>query len=412
LELLRHVAADYPTTRAIVLTGYGSIQSAVEATKLGADNYISKPIVIDEFLQAVRSTLQRGQPVRATPATTNEVSTLAALTHLLAQPSLTLERLVEGSAEIVSTMLAAHVCLSIVDLGTGREIARAEQGPPGAAPQANPSIALPAHDPERHAGHALNVALVPSSSHGHTGSLRVWRSPEAPPFSAEEARTVPLAADQISIALGNVLAGHSLDLTLRELRELSLQTARALVRAVEMRDRYTAGHSARVSRYAVALARALGIDEAEVETLRVAALLHDVGKIGISDLLLNKPGPLTPAERQRIEEHPAMGCQIIAGVQSLAPALPLILHHQERYDGLGYPRQLAREQIPLCARILAVADSFEAMTATRAYREGRTVGEALQILSAGSGQQWDPVVVAAWQQIVARVLTPDSSGDR
>jgi putative nucleotidyltransferase with HDIG domain len=233
----------------------------------------------------------------------------------------------------------------------------------------------------------------------------VWRSPAAPPFTAEEARTVPLVADQISIALGNVLAGHSLDLTLRELRELSLQAVGSLVRAVEMRDRYTAGHSVRVSRYAVALARTLGVDEGDIETLRVAALLHDVGKIGISDLLLNKPGPLTPAERQQIEEHPAMGCQIIAGVQSLTPVLPLILHHQEHYDGLGYPQRLAREQIPYGARILAVADSFEAMTATRAYREGRSVAEALRILSAGAGQQWDPVMVAAWQQIVARLLS-------
>ncbi len=403
LQLLRRIATEFPTSRAIVLTGYGSIQSAVEATKLGADNYISKPIVFDEFLQAVRATLERGQPVRPTPSPTHEVSTLAALTRLLAQPSLSLEQLAQGSVEIVSSMLSARACMSVVDLSTGREIVRAEHGVADGPTQHAPQFS--AATDQGDAGHAVHVALVPPTSHGHAGSLQVWRSPTAPPFTAEEARTVPLVADQISIALGNVLAGHSLDLTLRELRELSLQTVRALVRAVEMRDRHTAGHSVRVSRYAVALARALGVDEADVETLRVAALLHDVGKIGISDLLLNKPGPLTPAERQQIEEHPAMGCQIIAGVQSLTPVLPLILHHQEHYDGLGYPQRLAREQIPYGARILAVADSFEAMTATRAYRAGRSVAEALQILSAGAGQQWDPVMVAAWQQIVARLLS-------
>jgi putative nucleotidyltransferase with HDIG domain len=175
-----------------------------------------------------------------------------------------------------------------------------------------------------------------------------------------------------------------------------------------MRDRYTAGHSARVSRYAVALARSLGLDPAQIENIRVAALLHDVGKIGISDLLLNKPGPLTPAERARIEEHPALGCQIVAGVQSLAPSIPLIMHHQESYDGLGYPAGLAGEQIPHEARILAVADSFEAITATRAYRLGRPVAEALEILVAGSGQQWDPLLVARWRRVVDRVLAqPD-----
>ena len=409
LQLLRQIAIEFPAVRAIVLTGYGSIQSAVEATKLGADNYISKPIVFDEFLAAVRTTLERGRSLRPVLSATHEVSTLAALTRLLAQPSLSLEQLAEGSVEIVSSMLSAQACLSVTDLASGREIVRAGRGPEGAMPRPGAHGLVASQN--GNAFPSLSVALTPPTSPSYIGSLQVWRPPASPPFTAEETRIVPLAADQISIALGNVLAGHSLDLTLRELRESSLQTVRALVRAVEMRGRYTAGHSARVSRYAVALARALGVDESEVETLRVAALLHDVGKIGISDLILNKPGPLAPPERRQIEEHPAMGCQIIAGVQSLAPALPLILHHQEHYDGLGYPHRLSREQIPYGARILAVADSFEAMTATRAYREGRSIAEALQILSAGAGQQWDPIMVAAWQQIVARIPNAASRSD-
>jgi putative nucleotidyltransferase with HDIG domain len=409
LELLRRVAKRHPSTRGIVLTGYGSIQSAVEATKLGADNYITKPIAIDEFLRTVRSTLQRGRPLRGRPEPSPEVSSLAALTRLLAQPSLDLPEMVQGSVEIVASMLRGQARLRVLDAKTGTEMASAQTDdfPPLALlVPAAPVISSP-HLQSEASGRLLTATLAPSRGYG--GALQAARPPEAPPFAKDEAQLLLLAANQLSIALENLLAGHSLALTLRELRELSLQTVHALVRAVEMRDRYTAGHSARVSRYAVALAGSLGLDAAEVENVRVAALLHDVGKVGISDLLLNKPGPLTPTERAQIEEHPALGCQIVGAVQSLSAAVPLIMHHQEHYDGQGYPAQLAGDQIPHGARILAVADSFEAITATRAYRQGRSPAEALEILRAGSGQQWDPLLVARWQQIVDRVLSSADS---
>ncbi len=408
LELLRRVADRYPATKGIVLTGYGSIQGAVEATKLGADNYITKPVIMDDLLRVVRTTLQRGQSLRSTPAQALEVSTLAALTRLLAQPSLEMEQLAGGSVDVVASMLGGHASLVVNEAGTGREIARATRGgPPGAAEL----LTVSGSGPRTSGGHVLRAALVPGGRGRHSGCLEVWRPAEAPPFSREEASLLQLAADQIAIALDNLLTGHSLDVTLRELREASLQTVRALVRAVEMRDRYTAGHAARVSRYAVALARSLRFDASEVENLRIAALLHDVGKVGISDLLLNKPGPLTSAERAIIEQHPQMGCQIIMGVESLGAALPLVLHHHERYDGLGYPDRLAGEQVPHGARILAVADSFEAMTADRAYRRARSVEEALAILSEGASQEWDPLLVARWRQIAGRTLVAKEPDD-
>jgi len=406
LELLRRVADRYPATRGIVLTGYGSIQSAVEATKLGADNYLTKPIVIEEFLQTVCTTLQQGQALRARSSLAQEVSAVAALTRLLAEPPPHLQQLVKSSVDVVASVLHGCARLTVVGPETAQEIASAQAGDPQSTP--DPAFTQRAHgEPPRQAGHILTASLGPS--HGYAGSLQVSRPSDAPPFSEEEAQLLQLAVNQLSIAVENLFAGRYLAVTLRELRELSLQTVRALVRAVEMRDRYTAGHSARVSRYAVALARSLGLDPADVENVRVAALLHDVGKVGISDLLLNKPGPLSPAERARIEEHPALGCQIVGGVQSLATSVPLIMRHQERYDGQGYPGQLAGEQIPYGARILAIADSFEAITADRAYRRGRSVAEALAILGAGSGQQWDALLVARWRQIIDRVLKPPES---
>ncbi len=184
----------------------------------------------------------------------------------------------------------------------------------------------------------------------------------------------------------------------------TLQTVYALVRAAELRDPYTGGHSARVARFAVALGSSAGLAPAEIENLRLAALLHDVGKVGISDNILNKPGPLTTVEWARVRQHPAMGCRIVEVVEALAPTLPLILHHQERYDGHGYPAQLAGAAIPLGARILAVADAFEALTADRAYRCGQPSAVALSTLAAGAGHQWDPDIVSRWQHIVARAL--------
>lgn len=398
LALLRQIGERHPGIRGIILTGYGTIQSAVEATKLGADNYITKPVVIDELVRAVRTALRDGQALRDRTATISEVSAIAALTRLLAQPAPDLHQVVQDSVDLLAPALRASARLSIVDLLSGREIASAQaEGAPELLGHHHAQPGGP-----RAGQHILNVSLEPNLGCG--GQLTAWRPPDAAPFTAADAQFLQLVASQLSIALRGALVSSSPSLTRWELRELSLQTVHALVRAVEMRDRYTAGHSARVSRYAVALARSLGLTAAEVENIRMAALLHDVGKIGISDLLLNKPGPLTPAERARIQEHPALGCQIVAGVQSLNLSIPLIMHHQESYDGQGYPAGLAGEQIPYEARILAIADSFEAITATRAYRQGRSAAEALEILSAGSGRQWDPLLVARWRQIVDRVL--------
>jgi len=403
LDLLRRVAECRPLTKGIVLTGFGSIESAVEATKLGADNYLTKPIVIDELLRTVRHTLERGQPLRAAAGTALEVTALAALTRVLVHPTADLQQTAQGAADVVSSMLRAQTRLRIISGQTGQEALRAEGG--GRSSFQDDSGA--AHGPGTY---ALTAVLLTASRHGYTGLIEASRTLEALPFSKEEAQLLQVAANQISIALDNSLTGRSLASTQRELRQVSLQTVQALVRAVEMRDRYTAGHSARVARYAVALAKSLDLAANEIENLRIAALLHDVGKVGISDLLLNKPGPLTPEEWAIIQQHPAMGCRIVEGVQSLSPSVPLIMHHQERYDGLGYPDGLRGEQIPYGARILAIADSFEAITATRAYRRGRSTDEAVAILNAGAGEQWDALMVSRWRQIVSSILA-EQAGD-
>lgn len=176
----------------------------------------------------------------------------------------------------------------------------------------------------------------------------------------------------------------------------------ALVAAVDARDQITGGHSKNVTAYAVVMARAIGLADHDVDAIRAAALLHDVGKIGITDRVLIKNGALTPEERALIESHPAVGESLARRSLNLSGALPGILYHHERYDGKGYPTGLSGEDIPISARIIAIADAYDAMISHRHYRTppGRT--RALRELELGAGQQWDPELVRAFLKLEAQ----------
>jgi diguanylate cyclase (GGDEF)-like protein/PAS domain S-box-containing protein len=170
----------------------------------------------------------------------------------------------------------------------------------------------------------------------------------------------------------------------------------ALVNAVDVKDRYTCRHSEDVMVYSLQIASALGLDAAAQQTIAVAALLHDVGKIGVPDDILRKPGRLTAAEFEAIRQHPEMGANIVGAVSGFEEALGAIRHHHERWDGGGYPNGLAGTQTPLFARLMAVADAFSAMTTDRPYRKGMPPSQARRILEEGAGTQWDPGCVRAF----------------
>jgi diguanylate cyclase (GGDEF)-like protein len=184
---------------------------------------------------------------------------------------------------------------------------------------------------------------------------------------------------------------------------MMLETISSLAGALEAKDRYTQGHSYAVANYAVVLARALDLPEDEVQQIRMAAFLHDIGKIGIPEAILCKEGPLTEEERLIMNEHPTIGArQILAPVSSLKPLLPMVEHHHENWDGTGYPAGLAGEDIPLGARIVSIVDVYHALTSDRSYRKALSIQEAKDIMDAGSGKKWDPHLVARFFDIVMK----------
>ena len=187
-----------------------------------------------------------------------------------------------------------------------------------------------------------------------------------------------------------------------ELERAYLEAVRTLASAIDKRDPYTGGHVERVALYAVALGRELGWEEAELRVLEVGALLHDVGKIGVDDAILRKTSALDEAEWLSMRQHPEIGASLLSGLQSLRPAVPAVLHHHERYDGQGYPHGLAGSAIPAVARLVTVADAFDAMLTDRPYRQGLPLDGALEEIERNAGTQFDPIYAQVFVQCVER----------
>lgn len=184
--------------------------------------------------------------------------------------------------------------------------------------------------------------------------------------------------------------------------EDALDVARALARAAEARDPYSWGHAERVAILATDIAVQMGLSHRKVAEIQVAGILHDIGKVFIRDEVLLKPARLTPAEWTEVKRHPGAAAEIIRHLDCFKDAIPIVEGHHEWYDGTGYPNRLKGEEIPLGARVLAVADAYDAMTSPRPYRTRLTEEEAVQSLRDGAGTQWDPQAVEAFVAVIER----------
>jgi HD-GYP domain-containing protein (c-di-GMP phosphodiesterase class II) len=221
------------------------------------------------------------------------------------------------------------------------------------------------------------------------GVLHLDRGPMQDPFTKDDLQL----ADALA---ANVSAGIECAQLLRKQRDLFYNTITILAQAVELRDNYTGGHTARVTRFSSLLGEALELPSDQLYQIRIGTPLHDIGKIGIDDAILRKPGRLTPEEFEVMKSHTVKGAAILETIPDLASVIPIVRSHHERWDGRGYPDGLAGERIPLLARIVAVADTFDAMTSDRPYRKGMPAAVAFAEVAKQSGLQFDPMCATAF----------------
>jgi len=241
---------------------------------------------------------------------------------------------------------------------------------------------------------ALAALCVPlTSAEGTIGSITVGSRNPDQRFTSDDVRLLATIANHVTIAVGNIGLFSSV-------QEAYLATVRALAAAVDAKDPYTRGHSNGVAAYALRIGEAMVFSQEQMVALEMAAYLHDIGKIGISEDILLKPGKLTDAEMSQMRHHPLIGANILKPVAFPWPIAPIVRHHHEHYDGDGYPAGLKTEEIPILARVLTVADAFEAMVADRPYRRGRSQQEAILELRRCSGTQFDPRVVEAFVNVL------------
>jgi putative nucleotidyltransferase with HDIG domain len=228
------------------------------------------------------------------------------------------------------------------------------------------------------------------------GVIEVINRKDGQPFDEDDQQLLAAYATQGTIALENAQLYS-------QLKRSFTDTVRVIANAVEARDPYTAGHTVRVTHLAMEVARELGWTGQQIEWLEIGALLHDIGKVGVADIILRKPAQLTDQEYTEMKRHPIVGVKMLEGVAALRPVMPYILYHQERFDGKGYPFGLAKTEIPIEGRLLAVVDTFDAMTSDRPYRKGLSEERALDEIWRNRGTQFDPDIVDAFARVKGRL---------
>ena len=218
---------------------------------------------------------------------------------------------------------------------------------------------------------------------------------EPPGLTQEDLAQARQLADQAAVAFSNAQL-------IDELNQLSWGTLTALARTIDAKSPWTAGHSERVTKIALKIGQVIGLSSEDIDSLRRGGLLHDIGKIGIQPEILDKPGKLTAKERQLMQEHVRLGARILEPIAAFAEAIPIVLQHHERFDGKGYPEGLAGEAINFNARILAVAEYFEAITSKRPYRKALSRQSGIKFIKRGAGREFDPKVVQAFLEAMTQ----------
>lgn len=414
-SLVHACRSQFPFTGIMVVTGFGTIESAVEALKMGVDDYLTKPLVLTSLKEKVGAFFaNRDEADRATPGPT--IEPLVALSNLLTG-QLGLYDLAYAILELIRrAMRPATAQISVFGIEGQEDLAFAV-GPPldGARPLAQAdrawtsqlataevpwylgegSLKQTAGSPS---GHCLLVPLrAPDEV---VGTLLLVREQTDVPYRNTDAQLLQVFGFQVGIAMLHARTRQRLLDAFQDLNQITLSAVRTLFAAIGTYDRYTHDHSERVAQIADQLAKAADVSPADRETIRIAGLLHDIGKLGVEDSTLHKTDALDESELDRIRLHPRMGARILADMPAFQHITPLVEHHHEHWDGSGYPDGLRGSEIPLGARILAIADSYDSMVSDRPYRAAIAPQEArLQILEC-AGSQFDPELARLWASIV------------
>jgi HD-GYP domain-containing protein (c-di-GMP phosphodiesterase class II) len=238
--------------------------------------------------------------------------------------------------------------------------------------------------------------VVPLVEEECLGVIMVERNKQGKAFSTLDQEILTTLAEQAVVALRNAQMYETQE-------RVTWGTIKSLSGILDGMDSYSlhgASHRQILADVALAIAQGLGVPSSQQRPLHYAALLHDAGRVGIPEEILRKPSKLEPAEFAKVKEHPIKGARLLQPLEILEPAIPIILHHHERYDGTGYPMGLKKEAIPLGARILAVANAFEAMVCERPYRQAVSISKAAEEISSHAGTQFDPKVVSAFLELV------------
>ena len=394
IDLLHCLRQEHPETDSIVFTAHATVETAREALKLGAFDYLTKPVSVDDLERTVR----RAMEWRRVRLEKQRLSEMVALYEISQTFTSTLDT-ATATREIVRLLWRRFsprsLSLSLLhpeddelELLAQRGIAldhapgsRARVHGHDEAAIARAHIQLIGEEREQ-SGPTHLARLTLRTSDRAVGILQLARGADQPGFDADDQKLLQICASQIAASLDN---GR----LYRQLKDQNLQTIAALAAAIDARDPYTSGHSEQVRRYAVRLGEVLNLPPQRIEYIHYGALLHDIGKIGIRDYILLKPGPLSDEEFAIMQTHPTIGADILRNIKALRDVIPIIECHHERMDSRGYPRRMSGPQIREEARIVAISDAYDAMTSHRAYRRAMAPEQAFQILMNGRGSHWD-----------------------
>ena len=415
-DLLGHIRQRKLDVDFLVMTGYGTTEMAVEIMKNGAADYLAKPFDIKNMLFRVRSVLDQ-RKLRLEQEKLSSVVRMLNLSKGLGAQLNHAAVVDEFLVHLRENFTPAAVCLLLPDM--------LEQGPT----LLQGSVLDMDHLLRVFVTRLCEKIMVQGRSYLldqftlKDSSFNTAVFPQGFPYSV---MAVPLDLPQKRIGvialiregggilyteqdlqLLGVFASHTASALQNahlysRLRTMNRDVIRSFAQAVEAKDCYTRGHSERVAGYACQLGRALGLTGREIDQLHVAGMLHDIGKIGVPDHILNKPGALTEEEFAVMKRHSFMGREILGQVGSMREVATLIYSHHERMDGQGYPEGLQGSDVPFLARIIGLVDSYEAMTSSRAYRRAMPLDTVRTILEQGAGSQWDPDLTGTWLGIVER----------